>query len=261
MARYCLERGMAGYVLKSHLWPTMDRAYHLRQQVPELLVVPGIALNLTTGGVAPGIVETALKQGAGVIWMPTWSSAHDLARNGFSRLIRAELPGLIPEGYAGIRLIDDDGKLKPEVRDVVRLAADADVVLSSGHISPEETLAIAREADRIGFRKFIFSHPDSHSVSASDEYVLEAARLGAFIEWTFNGMLPIAQRITPAKVAEWIERLGPERCVLTTDTFGRASLPMADLFMYYMTLLSDAGVSDENLALMTKTTPAALLAR
>ena len=51
------------------------------------------------------------------------------------------------------------------------------------------------------------------------------------------------------------------RCVLTTDTFGRASLPMADMFLYYLTLLSDVGISDSDLALMAKTIPAALLGR
>ncbi len=257
MAGHAARAGMAGYVLKSHLWPTMDRAYHLAQRVPQVDVLPSITLNALVGGCHPGVLETAVKQGARAAWLPTWSSHNDLSRNGFSRLIRAELPGLVPD--VGISLLTKSGALTDVARAVVRVACDARIVLNTGHVSAEETLAVAAESERIGFTKLVVTHPDSASVGATDEQVVEAARRGATIEWTFHGMLPDAQRITPQRVAEWVDTLGADRCVLTTDTFGRAGLPMADLLVYYMGLLVEAGVGDAEVKRMTAENPAALL--
>jgi uncharacterized protein DUF6282 len=257
MAEHAARAGMAGYVLKSHLWPTMDRAYHLAQRVPRVEVFPSITLNTLVGGCQPGVLEAAVKQGARAAWLPTWSSANDLSRNGFSRLVRAELPGLVPD--AGICLLTKSGALTDAARAVVRVACDAGIVLNTGHVSIGETLAVAAEAERIGFTRLVFTHPDSASVGATDEQVVEAARRGATVEWTFHGMLPDAQRITPRRVAEWIDTLGPDRCVLTTDTFGKAGLPMADLFAYYLGLLVETGVDEADLRRMIVQNPAALL--
>lgn len=258
-AEYAKSRGMAGYVLKSHVWPTMDRVYHIRQRVEGIKVVPGIVLNALVGGVEPGVAEAAILQGAGAVFFPTWSSANDLKNGGFSRVIRKELPSLQVFMQQGLSVIDSDGNLTQKARDVLRVAKEAEILVSTGHLSGREGVALAHEADRIGFRKLVMSHPDSRSVGATDEEIIEAAKSGAFIEWTFIGMLPIAQRIKPQTVAEWIEKLGAKSCVMTTDTFGPASLPEPDQFQMYLGILAELGVSVEDLKTMSSTTPLSLV--
>jgi hypothetical protein len=158
-----------------------------------------------------------------------------------------------------VYLLSETGALTDQARAVVEVARDANLVLSTGHISPEESLALAAEAERIGFTKLVFTHPDSSSVGASDDQIREAVKRGALIEWTFHGMLPNAQRIGPRRVAEWVAEIGAERCVLTTDSFGPVGLPMADLFRYYLGLLTEFGVADADLRAMAVDNPRKLL--
>lgn len=258
MATYARSRQMAGYVLKSHLWPTMDRAYHIRRQVPGLEVVPSITLNTLVGGVQAGVLEAAIIQGAGAAWFPTWSSANDLKRNGFSSLIRKLLPGLQPLMSQGLTVLTESGALTSAASDVLRVAKEHEIVMGTGHLSAPEVLALATEASRIGYERLVFTHPDSHSVKADDETIVEVARLGAYIEWTFVGMLPEHHRIRPQQVLEWIGKIGPQRCVLTTDTFGPAPLQEPDLFQLYLGTLRNLGLSHEDLQVMAVKNPAFL---
>ncbi|NNN18305.1 MAG: hypothetical protein HKL84_00450 [Acidimicrobiaceae bacterium] len=258
-AEYAKSRGMAGYLLKSHIWPTMDRVYHIRQRVTDIKVVPSIVLNSLIGGISPGVLEAAVLQGAEAAFFPTWTSANDLERKGFSRTIRKELPSLEPFMKEGLSVFGPGGELTQNARDVLRVANDAEIVLSTGHLSGQECVALAREADRIGFRRLVFTHPDSRSVAASDEEISEAAKCGAFIEWTLHGMMPKSQRTKPQTVVEWIEKLGAKSCVLTTDVFGPSGLPEPDQLQMYLGLLAELGVSVEDIKQMSQTNPLALI--
>lgn len=259
-AQYAQTKEMAGYVLKSHIWPTMDRAYHIDRLVSGIDVAPSIVLNHIVGGVDPSVVEAAIVQGARAIFFPTWTSANDIKNGGFSRLIRRELPSLASLMDHGLTVIDGDGALTVNARDVLRVAKEHEVLVSTGHLSGREAVALSREADRIDFRRLIFSHPDSRSVGASDDEIVEAAQLGTFIEWTFIGMLPVSQRIKPQTVVDWIERLGVDRCVMTTDTFGPGCLPEPDQLKLYISVMLECGVSPEDIKSMVSVTPRRLMA-
>jgi hypothetical protein len=259
MAEYARAAGMAGYVLKSHIWPTVDRAYHVRRHVQDILVVSSITLNSIVGGCNPGIVETAITQGIRAIWMPTWSAKNDLTHGGFSPVLRAELPGLIQACGSGISIIDDDGNLTGNARSVLRIAAAAEIVVSTGHISTAEALALAAYAEHIGFRRLVFTHPDVPAIGASESALTEFAGHGGYIEWTFGGMLPRSQRIHPSRIVELVGTLGADRCVMTTDTFGRGSLPMPDLFRMYIGTMLECGLSAADLRTMIVDNPRRLL--
>ncbi len=258
-AEYAKSRGMAGYVLKSHIWPTMDRVYHIRQRVDGIHVVPSIVLNSIIGGIQPGVLEAAILQGCEAVFFPTWTSANDLKSGGFSRIIRRELPSLEVFMKEGLSVLGETGDLTANARDVLRVAKEAEILVSTGHLSGKEIVALAQEADRIGFTRLVITHPDSNSVGARDEEIIEAARCGAFIEWTLHGTMPKSQRIKPQKIVEWIQRLGPQSCVLTTDVFGPASLPEPDELQMYFGILLDLGVSAEEIKLMSHANPISLV--
>lgn len=255
MAECARSRGMAGYVLKSHLWPTMDRAYHIHQQVDGIRVVPSVVLNSLVGGIQAGVLETAITQGAGAAWFPTWSSANDLTRGGFSARLKQMLPGLEALMKQGLTVLNSVGGLTPEARDVLRVAKEHEIVLGTGHLSGKEAVALADAAQHIGYERLIFTHPDSHSVDAADEDIVEAAKCGAYIEWRFIGTLRVSPRIGTQQVVEWIARIGADRCVLTSDTFGGSSLPEPDIFRSHLGALRDLGVVEEDLRKMAVYNP------
>ena len=72
-------------MLKSHLWPTMDRAGLIRDSLTDIdfEVYGSITLNPPAGGVSVTVVELAASHDAKVIFLPTWGSAADVARGGY----------------------------------------------------------------------------------------------------------------------------------------------------------------------------------
>src|ERR1700741_1776380 len=131
LARLAKERGMRAIVLKNHYEPTQSLAFIVRKEVPGIEVFGGISLDLTVGGVNPAAVEwmTKVRGGYGrVIWMATFDSEDNAA----------------PEGRPFAR-VAKDGKLVPEVVQVIGIIAKNNLVLETGHSSPAEALMLIRE--------------------------------------------------------------------------------------------------------------------
>jgi hypothetical protein len=116
-ARQAAARGMRAILLKSHVTLTADRAALAESVVQGVRVFGGLALNEPVGGLNPAAVETALRLGAAQIWMPTQSAAAE--------------PHPIPE--PGLTIFGDQG-LKPSVLDILRLIAEHDAILGTGHL-------------------------------------------------------------------------------------------------------------------------------
>ena len=79
------ECGMRALVLKCHFEPTVGRAYDVNQQFETIDVYGGITLNRYTGGINPIAVETSVRLGAKIIWMPTVDSPADTTRRRAAR--------------------------------------------------------------------------------------------------------------------------------------------------------------------------------
>src|SRR6202167_2951892 len=136
LARLAKSRGMRALVLKNHYEPTASLAYIVRKEVPGIEIFGGISLDLTVGGVNPAAVEwmTKVKGGYGrVVWMPTFDSENQVITSKQQRPFAR---------------VAKDGKLVPEVIQVIGIVAKNNLVLETGHSSPTECLMIIREARR-----------------------------------------------------------------------------------------------------------------
>src|SRR3984957_17419560 len=155
LARLAKERGMRAIVLKNHFEPTASLAYIVRKEVPGIEVFGGISLDLTVGGVNPAAVEwmTKVKGGSGrVVWLPTYDSEHSVISSGK------------PRPFARVA---KDGKLVPEVVQVISIIAKNNLVLETGHSSPAEALLLIREAKRQGVQNILVTHAMSPLVGMS----------------------------------------------------------------------------------------------
>ena len=99
-------------------------------------VYGSVCCDYCIGGLNPGAVETALRDGAAIVWLPTISSQQDV-ENGVAAFLG--VPG------EGIRLLDDDGKLRAEVQEILALVAQYDAIAATGHTSAAEHFAVARQ--------------------------------------------------------------------------------------------------------------------
>jgi hypothetical protein len=254
------DAGMRGIVLKSHMWPTVGRAYLLRRLVTGIEIYPSITLNGIAGGFNPIGVESAAEQGARVMFMPTWGAANDIERGGFSRFLANYLPqakNLKPD--RGLRVIGADGKVLPEVRECLAVAAQYKMLVCTAHISPRESMALAAAAKDGGITEIIFSHPDSKSVGASRDDIREMARLGAVIEFCINGFMPAIQRTSPATAMEIVGEVGADKAIFTTDSFYQADPPGAEMMRIIIATMLRVGMKPDDLRKMVRTNPERLL--
>src|SRR5947207_1586829 len=115
VARLAHAYGMSGWVLKSHLWATMDRARAVREALAEtgFTVYGSITLNPLVGGLEPSVVELAAAHGARVAFLPTWGAAADVARDGYiAMLLRRASPSFGEyNARTAVRLCDATGAL------------------------------------------------------------------------------------------------------------------------------------------------------
>ena len=252
--------GMAGIVLKSHMWPTVGRAYHLKRLVPDIEVISSITLNPAVGGLSPMSLESAARQGAKVVFFPTWGAAHDRERGGMSKYIKKFLHrtgDLSPE--TGLRIIDEHGKVKPEVSECLAVAAEHAMVICTGHISPRESIALAQRAKDFGIESVVFSHPDSHSVGAKREEIRDMVQLDSICEFCALGMLPAFQRISPGLAIEIIQEIKPENAIITTDYFFEWAPPAAETLRMLAGTFLDLGVPEKDVGMMLRDNPKRLL--
>jgi len=252
--------GMAGIVLKSHMWPTVGRAYHLKRLVPGIEVIPSITLNPIVGGFSPIAVESAALQGARVVFFPTWGAAHDRKRGGMSHYLKGFLKQAAQlTSDTGLTVTDENGRVRPEVAECLAVAAEHNMVICTGHISPRESIALAQRAKDFKIETIVFSHPDSHSVGATREEIRDMVQLGAVCEFCTLGLLPRFQRLSPRTAIEIIEEITPDKSIITTDYFFEWSPPAAETLRMLAGTFLELGMSVADVRKMMRDTPARLL--
>ena len=70
------EAGMQAIALKSPFESTVGRAYHTMKRVGGIKIFGGLVLNHWAGGINPYAVETTLRLGGRLIWMPTFDAEY-----------------------------------------------------------------------------------------------------------------------------------------------------------------------------------------
>ena len=100
------DAGHAGVLLKSHTEPTAQLARIVADAVDGIDVYGGVCCDHEIGGLNPAAVETALRLGGRIVWLPTLSSRQDV-ENGVAEQLGIPGPGLA--------VVDDDGELLPAV--------------------------------------------------------------------------------------------------------------------------------------------------
>ncbi|MBI2329459.1 MAG: hypothetical protein HYU85_07500 [Chloroflexi bacterium] len=241
------EAGMRAIVLKNHDYPTAPLAHIVNQSVRNLTVFGSISLDFAIGGLNPSAVETSALLGAKVVWMPTFSSANDRERLGFSG--------------EGIRILNEKGKIVPALQDILDIVKSHDMVLATGHVSAAEAFALVDEAKRKGITKIVVTHPLETRVGAalSIEEQQQMAEKGAFIEHCFLCTMPLGDRLDPMKIVEAVRAVGAERCLLTTDLGQDWNPPPAEGMRMMVATLLRCKLSIEEIELMIKVNPTRLL--
>ena len=246
VAQQARAMGMRGLVLKSHEYPSQPVAYTASQAVPGIALIGGVTLNEEVGGLNPLAVECAAKMGGRVVWMPTFSARADREHKGLS---------------GGIYLLDEQGRLAPEVYPILEQIKAHDMVLATGHISTQESMAMVEEARNMGISRVVVTHATTMSfwTGMTVEDMKTLAGMGAYIEHCLHVMMPLTYRLSPTELVGTIMAIGPDHCIVSTD-FGQDYHPMPPegMRMGIATLLQ-AGLAEVEIGMLVKDNPSRLL--
>jgi hypothetical protein len=250
--------GVRGVVFKSHWWPTVTAVPYIRQLYPgKVELWSSVTLNPVVGGAELWAVESAAALGARVVYLPTWGARQDIEHGGFSRVADRLFESFQRDKLVPISFLDPDGALSARGHELLRFCHERGLTLASGHVSWRETLAFAHEAQAIGFRRLVFTHPLAQFIDAPLAAAQRAAELGAWVEVCWTYIAPGRQ--TPEAVAEWIRAVGVNQVVITTDYFRSTTPIQPELLRFLLGTLYDAGLSASELRRMAAINPALAL--
>jgi len=253
--------GMRAIVMKSHVFPTVERANLIGRVVSGIQVFGGIVLNHSIGGLNPLAVEVAGELGGKVVWMPTWGSKNDLSKSQFflnrMKAYLRTLSQTVPGPESGIEILEG-GTLKSVVKEIVQIARDHGMLISSGHLSIRESLVLVEECTSQGV-PFTLAHPFSHSVGASIDEQKEVAQRGGYVEHCFIATMPMHQRLDFSRIVEAIQAIGPSRTILTTDAIQTWNPPPPELMRMYVASLLQMKVEERDIRKMIQENPAKIL--
>jgi hypothetical protein len=246
IARIAKARGMRGIVIKSHWTESATLAEMTRKYAtPDLEVFGGLSLNTTVGGINPMAVRMFAEiagHRAKVVWMPTHDAENEVLT--------------LKQSRPFVR-VSKDGKLLPQVGEVLDLIAKYKLTLATGHVRADEMLAIVREAKKRGIEHVIITHPGlgPQYTDPTIDQLKEAVAMGGYAEVVANELYGAAR----AKKIELIKAVGPEHVIISTDS-GLVGTPNhADALVLSARILREAGFTEPQLDMMFKRNPALVL--
>ncbi len=257
VARLAVRAGIRALVFKNHTTSTADRAQLVSKHVPGIEAFGGIVLSRAVGGINPYAVEWMFRMEGGrgkVVWLPTFDAAYH------KQTFKAMEEGI---------KVASGGKVTPEMEAVLKIVSRENLVLQTGHVSPDEVLTVLRRAKQLGVKNMVVTHAMSVVPGLSIEQMKEVGAMGGFLELIFltHLMGPQAHvgwmrnwpRVSIDEMAQAIKAVGAQHFVLGTD-LGQSGNPVhPDGYKLFVTGLKSAGISEREMDRMTKTNPAKLL--
>jgi hypothetical protein len=246
------ERGLAGFLLKSHYVSTAERARVVTAVAPAgVRVLGAIALNAAIGGLNPLAVEIAGREGARTVWLPTVDAANETAgrvdpKPGAKLPAWAQMQQDLRQrgmGQPPVEVVDADGRVVQALQQVLEVVEDHGMQLATGHLSRDEIFAVVEAAAARGVRDIVVTHPDFPSQALSVDDQLALVREGAVMERCFVTFH--TEKAPWEQMFEGIRATGVENNVLSTDLGQRINPPVEDGLALMADRMLDAGFTDD----------------
>ncbi|MHB1784971.1 MAG: DUF6282 family protein [Acidimicrobiales bacterium] len=257
IVRAARDAGMKAIVLKCHHENTVSRAYLVQRVIPGIRVYGGIVLNYYVGGINPAAVEAALRLGGKEVWMPTVDAGYHAEVHGGTGGYDSQSGGR--SRSEGIWITEQDGKLRPEVKEVLELVAEYGAILGTCHLAPREIVALVREARDAGVEKIVITHPYFKVPNFDLDTLEEVARMGAMPEFGYCTVSPAWHYAVVEKVVESIRRIGASRCLLVSDTGQRHNPMPSEALRIFAQTVFEKGIAQEDVEKMISANPLDLL--
>jgi hypothetical protein len=258
VAQLAKAKGLRGILLKNHISETASRAALVMKAVPGIEVFGGIVLNKAVGGINPDAVEWMHRIYGGrgkVVWLPTFESDKHVKTFG-----KPDARGLV---------VAPDGKVTPEMEAILKIIARENLLLATGHVHPEEVIAVVRRGKELGVRNMLVTHGFTNVPGLTMAQAKEVAAAGGVIEVCFLQFLagpnaPLAflthwTQVNAKHVAQAVRELGAKSLVVSSDLGQSANMTHPDGLEVAIAAMKREGIGDADIDMMMRKNPARLL--
>jgi hypothetical protein len=258
VAQLAKARGMRGVVLKNHVAETASRAALVMKVVPGVEVFGGVVLNKAVGGINPDAVEWMHRTFGGrgkMVWLPTFES--DKHVKTFSK---PDAVGLT---------VAPGGRVTPEMEAILKVIARENLVLATGHVHPEEAIAVVKRARELGVKSILVNHALTNVPGLSMAQAKQVTDMGAMIEVCFlqflagpNAPLPFLvhwTQVNAKHVAQAAKELGADKVLISSDLGQSGNMVHPDGLEAAVAAMKKEGISDADIDTMMRKNPARLL--
>lgn len=216
------EAGMKALLIKDHYYSATPITELLNKHYSDLgvILLSGVPLNNSVGGFNHYAVDHGIKLGAELVWMPTFSAGNHIAHHQKDKDFHKKFPSTKEKMLAPspLTVLDENGALLDAVKFIVDLVADADIVLSAGHLHISEVWPLFEYAQKAGVKRLLVNHP-SYVVDATVADMSELARMGAYLEHSMCMFIPGSKFhfYDPETLDSMIKAAGVEKTILGSD--------------------------------------------
>jgi hypothetical protein len=245
---------MAGFLLLDHTYNTAMVAQVLNELAYKAKAFGSILLNESVGGLDPNVVEVAIQLGTKQIQMPTYSSQNHKEKYGDDQKI---FP--YQKKSKGVRIIDGQGKLIPEVEEILQIIRNSNSFLGTGHLSIEEIVKLVKRAKELKV-KVLVNSVSTDMVDIPADIQKQLADENIFMEHDYAVLTDIVHKKTPIEsIVRQIRTVGPERCVIATDAGQPSNPDLVSALRDFIQGLTASGIRENELDLLARKNPKCLL--
>jgi len=255
------DAGFRAMLIKDHYYSATPITELLNQTHGHLNVAlfSGVPLNNAVGGFNKFAVDHGIALGAKLVWMPTFSSKNHCdspfgIKAGFPHTIKKMMP------FDPMTPLDDNGQVKDEVKEILDLVAEHDVILSGGHLHISEIFPVFEEAKKRGVKRLLVNHP-SFIIDASNDDIRQLVAMGAYIEHSLCMFVKVSRRdpLPPEDLDVLIKAGTVDRTILASDLGQRGNDHPVVGFRNVIKVCIDLGYSDDDIRKMISLNPLRLL--
>lgn len=250
--------GMRAMVVKTWYTPSASRnalvqkyvnRYAEERGLRPTLCYGGVVLNYSMGGFNPEAVKKCLGfPGMKYVWMPMVDSYHH------RRVVYDDWSGF------GLSFLDENRKVIPAMQEILRIIADNDLVLASGHYPYVDTAVLVEEARRVGVNRIEIIHPAHiHSKHTIAEMKLQAERGAKLMLSGLGTMAFPLHESGPLYAARIVKEVGAENLIYGSDFGQLQNFPHIVANRWMAKLLLAYGVTKEEIRQVFQVTGARLL--
>ena len=258
VTRKAVEARMGALVLKNHVMETGARAYLARRlSENKIPVFGGIVLN-APNGINPDAVQWMWRMEGGygrIVYMPTFDADNHVKT--------------FKDAPEGIKVVDAQGRVLPNVIEVMKICAKQNLVFCTGHSSASEALALIKQAKDVGVKHVVVTHAMFTVVNMTTEQMKQAAGMGAKIEVDFLGTLmgPNAhmgwmahwKNVSVKDCAGAIKDVGAQHFIMGTDLGQTGNPSHTDGMKAMVAGLKANGITDAQVKMVARDNAAAML--